>query len=556
MNVIRQNLAGIHYYILVVLGLIVSVPIAFGQSSRVGINTSNPLAGLHVADSSVLFSGLNPLPGSPGKPPVSGAGTRMMWYADKAAFRAGNVDGTQWDKDSVGLYSFAVGKDVMAKGHSSVALGSNNSATHNATVALGSFNTASGNQSTAIGALNNATSNIAIALGLGNLASNFRSTATGAFTWADGEESFTSGYETVALGNSSFVGGYENVAKAFASFSIGRYSDTLGILSPFEWQLSDPVFAIGNGSSVSNRNNAMTVLKNGNVGIGLRNPSFRLHVANNQAGDGGITKGIMIENTSVTPGEAAISFKNASIPSSKQWIMGINETPPGLSFAYGPSFTTANTIIALDTNGRMGINNPSPQAPLHVIRNNPSGGLYASSPIAIFESNNISYIQLSHENTDETGFLSGNQVTSIRSALIFVADSSIDFRAGGNSTDLKISTEGNVGIGIYTPAAKLDVQGTVKLGTSGTVLNEIIKATVNLNLPSVAAGGTLAQSFTVTNATTTSAVAVSQAGSFNAGFIIASARVSAANTVEVRFVNTAGGSYDPPAMDYHFTIIR
>lgn len=38
--------------------------------------------------------------------PVEGAGTRMMWYPAKAAFRAGqiglNKDGTQWNNSNVG----------------------------------------------------------------------------------------------------------------------------------------------------------------------------------------------------------------------------------------------------------------------------------------------------------------------------------------------------------------------------------------------------------------------------------------------------------------------
>jgi hypothetical protein len=32
-----------------------------------------------------------------------------MWYADKAALRVGRVTANQWDKDSIGLYSVAMG---------------------------------------------------------------------------------------------------------------------------------------------------------------------------------------------------------------------------------------------------------------------------------------------------------------------------------------------------------------------------------------------------------------------------------------------------------------
>ena len=52
---------------------------------------------------------------SMGTIPVSGAGTRMMWYPPIAAFRAGYINGTQWDSDNVGQYSTAMGLNTTAK---------------------------------------------------------------------------------------------------------------------------------------------------------------------------------------------------------------------------------------------------------------------------------------------------------------------------------------------------------------------------------------------------------------------------------------------------------
>src|SRR5687768_6042723 len=93
------------------------------QIGRVGINTTAPLAMLHVKDSNVVFTGLYPLPFPSANPPVSGTGTRMMWYPNKAALRAGVALGQQWNKDSIGLYSLAIGYDTRASGESSVAIG-------------------------------------------------------------------------------------------------------------------------------------------------------------------------------------------------------------------------------------------------------------------------------------------------------------------------------------------------------------------------------------------------------------------------------------------------
>lgn len=392
-------------------------------------------------------------------------------------------------------------------------------------------------------------------MGVSTYAYGLRSTAMGLFNYSYGNESTSMGRSTTAYANSSLVVGENLFANSFASIVIGLNNDTTAA-SRLGWVPADPIFMIGNGSNDFTRNNAMTVLKNGNTGIGTKAPTFRLHVVSNDPGDGGYVEGLMIENTNPSIGEASLSFRNKSIPASKQWIVGLNQAPPTLSFNYGSSFSSTFTKMALDITGKLGINTVTPNALLHVVKNAPSGGPFFSSSQAIFESDQASYIQLSHLNTKETGILSGNEATSIRSAIIFRADSSINFRAGGNITRLAIDNNGNVGIGTTTPSATLDINGTTKLGTNGTPITEIIKTTVNANLPSVSAGATIAQNFTVTNAATNSAVAVSQDGSFNAGFIIASARVSSVNTVEVRFVNTAGSSYDPPAMDYHFTIIR
>jgi hypothetical protein len=124
------------------------------QIGKVGINTATPQAMLHVKDSSVLFTGAATLPTTPGNPPVSGTGSRMMWYADKAAFRVGRVElssGSNWDKDSIGYYSFASGGGTKAKGSYSTAMGAGTSASAFYSTAMGVGASASGFSSTAMG---------------------------------------------------------------------------------------------------------------------------------------------------------------------------------------------------------------------------------------------------------------------------------------------------------------------------------------------------------------------------------------------------------------------
>jgi trimeric autotransporter adhesin len=83
--------------------------------------------------------------------PVEGAGVRMMWYPNKAAFRAGRVTGTQWDDANIGLYSLATGYNATASGNSSTAMGAVTTASGTNSTAMGYLTTASGLYSTAMG---------------------------------------------------------------------------------------------------------------------------------------------------------------------------------------------------------------------------------------------------------------------------------------------------------------------------------------------------------------------------------------------------------------------
>jgi hypothetical protein len=83
--------------------------------------------------------------------PIEGAGTRMMWYPRKAAFRAGGINGTQWDAANIGSYSVAIGENVRASGDNATAFGLRSTAAQVSSFAVGEDNTASGAASVAMG---------------------------------------------------------------------------------------------------------------------------------------------------------------------------------------------------------------------------------------------------------------------------------------------------------------------------------------------------------------------------------------------------------------------
>jgi hypothetical protein len=86
-----------------------------------------------------------------GNVPVEGTGTRLMWYPQKAAFRAGSISGTQWDEANIGNYSVAIGQDVRASGDNATAFGLRAVAAQVSSFAAGEDVTASGAASVAMG---------------------------------------------------------------------------------------------------------------------------------------------------------------------------------------------------------------------------------------------------------------------------------------------------------------------------------------------------------------------------------------------------------------------
>jgi hypothetical protein len=104
--------------------------------------------------------------------------------------------------------------------------------------------------------------------------------------------------------------------------------------------------------------------------------------------------------------------------------------------------------------------------------------------------------------------------------------------------------------------ATFQVNGSVRLGNNGTKINYIIKASVAADLPSIPAGQSYIQTYTVANSSPSSSVMVSPAAGLDDGLIIQYARVSTAGTVEVKFRNTSGAAIDTGNMNWYITVIQ
>ena len=183
------------------------------------------------------------------------AGTRLIWFPEKAAIRAGEVFNNfsaqhlYWNSNNVGMHSVAFGENTLASGEKSMAWGANNRAeSDNATV---------------WGQTNRATSNLSTAWGNANLASGSYSTVWGQQTTASSLLTTAWGSGNEASGESSTVWGIGNSSKSKVETVFGQYADTSSTANPFNVDPEDQLLAIGNGTSTTDRNNAFTVLKSG-----------------------------------------------------------------------------------------------------------------------------------------------------------------------------------------------------------------------------------------------------------------------------------------------------
>ncbi|RME31522.1 MAG: hypothetical protein D6800_00690 [Candidatus Zixiibacteriota bacterium] len=206
-----------------------NLPTSIGSAMSITDTTPGPVltgsgGGLTISGSGPSSNGTGYDPGVAGAIPATGAGVRMMWYPEMAAFRAGEVSGTQWDDATIGPWSVATGYDATASGPYATALGDSTTASEYSSTAIGNFTKASGFSSTAMGS---------------------SAEASGAFSMALGRET---------------------VAPSMGETAIGLSNTLYTPIDNLSWNPSDRLFVIGNGDINGNsRSDALVMLKNGDT---------------------------------------------------------------------------------------------------------------------------------------------------------------------------------------------------------------------------------------------------------------------------------------------------
>jgi len=452
------------------------------KNGRIGIGTNAPAARLQVEEESVLFNGPSTLPGTAGSPPVSGAGNRMMWYADKAAFRAGRVEGTQWDKDSVGLSSLASGFNAIAKGENAIAFGNSTRANGLGAVALGLSTVAQGNYSTALGVSSIASGGYSIAAGFDAVASGNGSFAFGLFAQALGLSSVAFGEQCLASGVQSMCFGYMARTEAAHATAIGYEAFANG---PKAISLGDGSSAIGS-SSVAIGKSTATI---GDFAISLG--AFTRAVGNSSTATGYDTDAFGESSFSsgedtrasgdfsfsagyTTTAKAYASFvtgryNDTTAMSTSMW----NTVDPLFIIGNGSANNARSNAVTVLKSGKTGIGTAAPVNLLHLRAandtiNGPILSLGGTSP--------------DQAESGRIRFYEGTASTNLRGGYIHLDGSANRFHIGIHPTSDNIVSNdidaisidrasGEVGIGTANPNYLLEVNGTAGKPGGGSWTN-------------------------------------------------------------------------------------
>lgn len=394
----------------ILTGIILSFSFIFSRAQNVGIGTTDPKARLHVADSAVVFNAEGQVPATQADPPVTGVGRRFMWYADKAAFRAGYSATVTWNKENIGNYSFVGGFNGMASGLASTAFGVNTIASNNFAFAVNNTTTASGWAATAMG--------------------------------------------------------FGTVSASAAETVIGSYNTQYTPLNVNFINAADRLFVVGNGTSDLNRRDAFTILKNGNTGMGTNSPAARLHVADSNVlfSATGFASG--------SPGEAPVTGSGRRMmwyADKGAFRAGYSNTDGwdriktgNYSFAAG-----YGTIAAGEYSTALGINNSAYGTGAMALGASSSAqGWYSVASGNMLTAHSMFETVIGSYNSNYTP-AGGNNAWISSDRLFVVANGISD---AGRSNALTVLKNGRTGIGTPTPAARLHVtDSSVVFSATGSI---------------------------------------------------------------------------------------
>jgi hypothetical protein len=393
---------------------------------------------------------------------------------------------------------------------------------------IGLANNTSGNFNTAFGSgalTSNITGNRNTAMGREALSRNTASANTAIGFMA--ARNNTNGTDIVAIGDSALYAntlGTENIAigsRALRSNTTGDINIAIGKNALASNQLGSQNIAIGQDAMI-NMNLAGLTTSPANVAIGYQalenvNP-VAVTLSGNQntavgtrsadaittgyynttlgALSGGFTLSTGFQNTLLGHSSTAGGDDNTQVGFStsssgdQNTLLGSRSNENGsltnaTAIGYRAEVASSNSLVLGSINGvnsatatvNVGIGTTTPNARFHVVKDGSvAGGIVHASAMALLENDNTGYIQMLNPTTAQAGLISGTSATTIRSGIFFNADSSVNFRSGGNTNRMTVDNTGFVGVRTITPLSYLDVSGStanaITVSAASQVLDE------------------------------------------------------------------------------------
>jgi len=159
----------------------------------------------------------------------------------------------------------------------------------------------------------------------------------------------------------------------------------------------------------------------------------------------------------------------------------------GLDYGIYSTVSTSNaSSYAASLNGKVymsgnvGIGTGSPAAKLHIVDAGGSGATANANADFVVEDNTKAYINILTPDANESGLLFGTPTSSADGGIVFNAtavNKGLEFRTGGNSTKMSITSAGDVCINTTTPATGY------KLSVYGNIICEELKVQLHANWP-------------------------------------------------------------------------
>ena len=200
----------------------------------------------------------------------------------------------------------------------------------------------------------------------------------------------------------------------------------------------------------------MSVLPNGNVGIGTTSPDDKLHIKGGN---------LRIENSGSNSLDSKIIFEETGYNDRFFIATDLQNVSAGdqhLRFGYtngGDSgITNSNVLFDIAGNGKVGIGTTSPDTLLHIEKGH-TGYTPNGDAMLILERNdsNNNWINFVTKDGEEAGLLFASSISNAQGGITYRNTDGMTFRTGVNNTRMVIDETGNVGIGTNNPGGILDV---------------------------------------------------------------------------------------------------